>query len=257
MHPIFLQIGPLTISYYGFMAACGFLAALALLNFNRKLADLSSDDASNLIFIALIGGIIGARTFYVIQFFDQFRNHLADIIRIDKGGLVFYGGFFLAFVSILIYCRKKNFDTVRVLDVLVPSLAIGHAFGRIGCFLHGCCFGKPTELFCGVIYPQGSAPFYRYGATPLHPVQIYESLCNIILAIIAMILLRKSKRGVTMSFYLISYGLLRFLNEFLRGDHHIRNNNFTIAQLIGFCILPAGIICLITFLRKKDNTKND
>ena len=101
-------------------------------------------------------------------------------------------------------------------------------FGRIGCFLHGCCFGKPTELFCGVIYPEGSAPFYRYGATPLHPVQIYESLCNIILAIIAMILLRKSKRGVTMSFYLISYGLLRFLNEFLRGDHNIRNNNFTI-----------------------------
>lgn len=256
MNPIFLQLGPITISYYGLMAGCGFLAALGLLNFNRKFANLTSDEASNLIFIALICGVLGSRIFYVIQFFDQFRNNLWDIIRIDKGGLVFYGGFFLALIVTLIYCRKKSLDPIRVLDVMVPSLALGHAFGRVGCFMHGCCYGKPTTLPWGVQYPINSAPFYHYGEELLHPVQIYETICNIVICAIALVLIRKCKRGITISFYFVAYGLIRFLDEFLRGDH-FRRNNFTIAQLIGFCILPIGVIALIKFLRQKDCIEND
>lgn len=257
MYPVFLHIGPITISCYGLMAGIGFLAALALLNFNRKYADLSSDDASNIIFISLIAGILGARIFYVVQFFHQFRGHLIDIIRIDKGGLVFYGGFFLAFIALVTYCIRKHIDTIRALDVMVPSLTIGHAFGRIGCFLHGCCYGKPTDLAWGVHYPINSEAFYRYGATPLHPVQIYETLCNIIICLISMVILRKCKRGLTISFYFIAYGLIRFLDEFLRGDHIVRRNDFTIAQLIGFGIFPLGVIFFIKFLRAKDTVKND
>lgn len=252
MHPIFLEFGPLTIRYYGLMAAVGFLLAYILLSINRKFASLNADDSSNLIFVTLITGILGSRIFYVIQFFDQFRGHLIDIVRIDKGGLVFYGGFFLALIATIIFCKIKKLDTIRIFDVLTPSLAIGHAAGRVGCFLNGCCFGSPTDSCLGVIYPKFSEAFYRYAGAPVHPVQLYEAFFNIIICIVAMILLRKTKRGLTSGFYFVAYGIMRFLNEFSRGDHILNNSSFTIAQLIGFCILPAGIIYFTIFLLKKN-----
>lgn len=257
MHPILFTIGPITISSYGVMAALGLLAGLVIIKYNRKFANLSDDDASSLILLSIVSGVLGARIFYVVQFFDEkFRHNLIGMIRIDEGGLVFYGGFILSFFTLLLFCYKKKLDTIRVLDVMVPSLTIGHAFGRIGCLFSGCCYGKETDLFWGIVYPKYSEPFAKYGAVPLHPTQLYETFFNIILCVITMILLRKSKRGVTFGFYLIAYGLLRFLNECVRGDHDLHGNSFTIAQYIGFGILPLGIIYLTYFLCKKDKKEN-
>ena len=101
MHPIAFTLGPLTVRWYGVMAAVGFLMAVMFIQFNRKEAKLTSDQASNMIFIAMVSGVLGSRIFYVIQFWEQFRDNWVDIIRIDKGGLVFYGGFILA-------CNKTN-----------------------------------------------------------------------------------------------------------------------------------------------------
>ncbi|MDD5698822.1 MAG: prolipoprotein diacylglyceryl transferase [Victivallaceae bacterium] len=254
MHPIFLQLGPLTIRWYGVMAAVGFLLAAALITLNRKRAGMSENQASTLTFIAIICGVTGARIFYVMENWStQFRGNFPEVFRIDHGGLVFYGGFFLAMAGIITYCRMAKLDMIRVMDVFTPGLALGHAVGRIGCFLNGCCFGKITHSWLGVHYPEGSGPAMRFAEAPVHPVQLYEAGGNILLTVFLLILLRRSGRGITMAAYMVLYGALRFGDEFFRGDYHYNElwlGIFTPGQVIGLLLIPAGIFILIHFVRK-------
>jgi len=250
MHPILISFGNFSIRSYGAMAAIGFVLGCLLVNWNRKYAKMSSDQASTSLFVAMIAGIIGARIFYVVEFFDHYRNNLWGVFRIDQGGLVFYGGFLLALAALWGYSRLNKLDIVRVLDVYAPALAIAHACGRIGCFLNGCCWGKPTDLFLGVTFPEGSNPALCYPGAHLHPVQLYESAEQFLFFFLYLYLVRHTKRGVTMSSYLIIYGIFRFLNELLRGDNpKVLADFFTPAQVIGLLIVPAGILSLIYFIR--------
>ena len=252
MYPIALQIGSFSIRWYGVMAALGLLAATVILNCNRKYLNMSKDQCSNAIMVALIAGVLGARIFYVVQFFDLYRNNLFEIVRIDRGGLVFYGGFILAVISLAVYSKISKFDFIRMWDGFTPALAVAHAFGRIGCFLNGCCYGKPTSLFIGLAYPQGSEPAQRYGEAALHPVQLYEAGENLLCAVLYFYLIRKAPRGVPVASYFIIYGVLRFVNEFARGDHKLIWNLFTPAQLIGIILISAGIAMMIYFLRRRE-----
>lgn len=129
MHPILLSFGSFSIRSYGAMAALGFVLGCWLVNVNRKYARMSSDQASTSLFVAMIAGIIGARIFYVVQYFKQYRDNFWGIFRVDQGGLVFYGGFLLALAALWLYCRRSKLDIVRVLDVYAPAMAIAHACG--------------------------------------------------------------------------------------------------------------------------------
>ena len=252
MYPIAFSIGPLTVRWYGVMAALGFLAAAMLIQYNRKEAKLTSDQAANLVFIAMICGVLGSRIFYVIQFFDEFRNNLGDIIRIDKGGLVFYGGFILATIALFVYSKMAKLDFLKVFDVTTPALAMGHAFGRIGCFLNGCCFGTVTDSCFGVKYPLYSEAYMKYPDAALHPVQVYEAIFNVILCGILIYLIRKVRyKGVAVGFYFVSYGIMRFVFEFFRGDN-ARIAGFTIAQYIGVGLIIFGTAFLIYGFKHKE-----
>ncbi len=253
MYPIAFHIGSLTIRMYGIMAALGFLAGCLLVNLLRKHAKMSSDQASASLFIAMVAGIIGARTFYVIQFFQYYRNDLAKIFRIDQGGLVFYGGFLFAIGALIVYCRRSRLDFIRVLDVYAPAIAVAHACGRIGCFLNGCCYGKPTALPWGIVCPAGSEPAKHYHNAALHPVQIYEAVAMLLFFWLYLYLARRGKRGMAMSAYLAIYGILRFGNELLRGDHQ-RHFVLTQAQFIGLAIIPVGIGLFFYFARHENKT---
>ena len=253
MDPVFFSIGSFSIRWYGFLAAMGFLAALLIIQINRRYAKLSSDQVSNIVMLGMISGVVGARIFYVAQNWSFYSAHPSAIIRIDQGGLVFYGGFILAFILVVLYVRKVcRADVVRVLDVMAPALAAAHSLGRIGCFFNGCCYGKPTSLFVGLAYPQGSEPAQRYGEAALHPVQLYEAGENLLCAILYFYLVRKAPRGVPVACYFIIYGILRFVNEFARGDHKLIWNLFTPAQLIGIVLITSGIGMLIYFLRRRE-----
>ena len=250
MHPIVFQIGNFTLRSYGLMAMFGFLTAWVMMRLNRRHAGLSEDQASNLLLLAMVSGIVGSRIFYVAMNWGYYSCHLSRIIRIDQGGLVFYGGFLLAMASIIVYSRKCKLDIFRVLDVFAPAMAAAHAWGRIGCFLNGCCFGKPTDCVFGIPYPAGSAPFLRYGDVPLHPVQLYEAGVNILIGLLMLVLIRKCKRGTAMAAYLAIYGVIRFADEFFRGDHRQFWNGLTPAQTIGLVMVPAGIGLMVWFARK-------
>lgn len=251
MHPICFELGGLTIRWYGVMAAVGFLLASLVVEWQRKKAGMTQDQGISMMLIAIVAGIVGARLFYVIQFFSQFRDNLWSVFRVDQGGLVFYGGFFLAIAGLIVYCLKQKLDILRVFDVLVPGLALGHAAGRIGCLLNGCCWGKPTECLLGVIYPAGSAPYQQYGGIALHPVQLYEAVINIAIFGILILLLKYGRRGVSTAGYLVMYGAMRFIDEFFRGDHKQFVSGLTPAQVIGLVMIPAGLALVIYFQRRK------
>lgn len=250
MYPIALQIGTFSIRWYGIMAAIGFLLACLVISANRKIAKLSSDQASNTLFVAILSGIVGARIFYVVQFFDDYRDNPVSIIRIDQGGLVFYGGFILAIVSLIFYCRKNHLDFIRILDIYTPAIAVAHACGRIGCFLNGCCYGKPAgDAWYAVHYPADSLPCRHYGHVGLYPVQLVEAGEVLLLFVLFFYLVRRLKRGLPTALYLMIYGVLRFLNEWMRGDNP--SWIFTPAQWIGLGLIAAGAVLFKVCYGKK------
>lgn len=251
MYPIAFTIGSLTIYWYGVMAAAGFLLATFVLRFTRAHADMSDDDSTNIMMIAMFAGLIGARIFYVVQFFHQFRGNLWKIICVDQGGLVFYGGFLFAIACLIIYAKIRKIDVVRMFDAITPAMALGHACGRIGCFLHGCCFGKPGDFLC-VRYPSNSAAVHKYADAALHPVQLYEAGANFLAFWLFLHLARKGRRGTAMAGYLIYYGVLRFLTELLRGDNPHIWGLFTPAQLIGLVLIPTGAVLLFVFRKNAE-----
>ena len=249
MDPVALQIGSLAIRWYGVMAAFGFLAGSWVLFRNRKLAGLNEDRCSGVLLVAMISGIVGARIFYVVQFWQFYRDDLWKIFRVDQGGLVFYGGFILSIISIGVYCRIHKIDFIRLLDIFTPAIAIAHCCGRIGCFLNGCCYGKPSNTWFSVNYPAGSDAALRYPGSGVMPVQLIEAGENIIAFFIFYQIAKRTGRGVAVSAYFISYGVLRFINEFWRGDNPKIFGLLTPAQLIGTVLIPLGVIFLIYFLK--------
>lgn len=250
MHPVLFQIGSFTLRSYGLMAMLGFLTAWGVMRINRRAAGMSDDQISNLLLLAMFFGIVGARIFYVVLEWDKYRDNLIEIIRIDHGGLVFYGGFLLAFAAVCVYSKFKHLDVVRVLDLFAPAMAAAHAWGRVGCFLNGCCYGSPTRSALGVCYPAGSPAALRYPGSRVHPVQLYEALGNIVACALYWYLLRRGKRGMAMSAYICVYGVFRFANEFLRGDNP-HWSGFTPAQWIGVALVPAGAAMMIFFATRK------
>jgi phosphatidylglycerol:prolipoprotein diacylglycerol transferase len=249
MYSIAFKLGTnITIYWYGIMVALGFICAVLMLMLNRKHAKISSEQISDIALYGMISGILGARIFYVVEFWDQYSGNLREIVRIDHGGLVFYGGFICAITVVLIYCRRKKLPVLNILDIFGPAMAIGHAFGRIGCFLNGCCYGKPSDISCAVRFPDGSAPAAAFPGQSVHPVQLYEAIFNILLAAVLVFLLRKAKLkpGMIAAIYLIAYGIARFLFELLRGDHKdFVFNLFTPSQSICLFVLLAGVALMV------------
>jgi phosphatidylglycerol:prolipoprotein diacylglycerol transferase len=277
MYPIAFHIGSFAVHWYGIFIGIGFLVSFLLLLKIRKYADLTTDQVYNISMIALFAGVIGARVFYVIQFWDQFRGRgLLAILNVHEGGLVFYGGFILAFTAECVYAKwptvrrmlglkekqtadgaepRKNISLLALLDVLGPAMALAHAFGRVSCFMQGCCFGKPAPngFPLAVQFPKGSFAAVRYpslltdGSAPVYPVQLFESAGNVLMCIVLLLLLRKRKyAGMVGGVYLILYGVMRFLIEFMRGDHTDSILGLTPSQFIAVAIaIPGGVIvCL-------------
>jgi len=280
--PVAFNIFSLSIRWYGIMAALGCVAAYIIFLKNKKHAELDTEQIADILFLLIISGIIGARIFYCIEYFDQFKYSYTEqgvrttnstfqifleMMKIYNGGIVFYGGFICAVISLFFYCRKKHLNFWKVSDMAAPGLAVGHAFGRIGCFLNGCCFGKVTNSSFCAIYPKGTFPAERYPditqnsiapqvhSLHLYPVQLYESFLNIIIAAILFFLLKKLKTGQTLALYFILYGIVRFSDEFLRGDYSQEDlffNYLKPGQFVSLFLIPMGVVMFIYFARKKN-----
>lgn len=222
------------IYWYGIFVAAGFLAAMA--HWNKLVTRLGfpAQIGSDLALWTMICGIAGARAMYVAANWDYYSAQPAEIIRIDRGGLIFYGGFLGAAAGIIALARSRELPLWRLGDFTVSALPLGHALGRIGCLLNGCCYGAPCDLPWAV----WTAGAWR------HPVQAYEAAFNLVLyGVLLRMLLRDTPAGRLTAAYLIGYGAWRFLIEFLRGDPRMPGLfALNAAQTLSLALVAGGLL---------------
>jgi phosphatidylglycerol:prolipoprotein diacylglycerol transferase len=245
MHPILISVWNFSIYSYGLFIALGFLAGtiyVSYMNRKVKVKFMSQDDILNIVFWSVIFAIIGARLLFVLaEYPGMIFNNPIEIFKIWEGGLVYYGGFIGAILFCLIYLKVKKMDTFKVLDAFAPAVALGHFFGRLGCLMAGCCYGKPTNEPWGIVFsdPNSLAPLHVH----LHPTQIYESGLNLILFIALHFYNKRGhKTGFAIAAYLVCYAIYRFILEFFRGD--FRGGyimDMSVSQIISIFVFIIGI----------------
>jgi phosphatidylglycerol:prolipoprotein diacylglycerol transferase len=247
VYPIAFKLGPLTVHSYGVMMALAFLAGLWTAGRRGLRAGIAAEKVYDLGPWLIIGAILGARTVYVATYWnEEFAGQpIWEIFMVQHGGLVFYGGLIGAMLGCILYTRLKHLPLWKLADILAPSIALGYVFGRIGCLLNGCCYGRACDLPWAIRFPADNPlhpPTY-----PVHPTQIYESLLNLILyAALAWLYRRKKFDGQVFAVYLMSYAVLRSFVEMFRGDYsqaHI-HGGLTPAHLVGIGIFAAGLALL-------------
>ena len=244
------------LSIYGLLILIGIFFGLLIAIHLGKLRNQKSEDIIFASAYACIGLIIGGKLLYIlvnlstlIKYADILLASPSKIVTVLSGGFVFYGGFIGIILGIFIYCKQYKISYIDVLETIVPVVPFIHAFGRIGCFYAGCCYGKPyTGLFHIVYHYSESAP----NNIALFPVQILESILNLFTFIIIMILTYKlRKRYFTIGLYLVIYSIMRFILEFYRGDIE-RGFLFSVStsQWISMFCLPIGLFFLYKSLFK-------
>lgn len=242
---------------YGILMGIAFIIGVLLFKYNSKNCSEKRPPLIDILLVISIFGIIGARINYIVLF-PQYYNSLRDCLALHEGGLVFYGGMIAATIALFVYCKLKKYSFAMVADYMVPSLAVGHAMGRIGCLINDCCFGAKTEFI--KIYHLKNDPIGYFR----HPTQLYEMIYLIILAIIFFYILKTNwqekpnNRGVVASMYIVSYSVLRFFNEYLRADN--RGGFYTTfelspAQVTSIILIICGILYII--IKKSLNKKVD
>ncbi|MDY6838496.1 MAG: prolipoprotein diacylglyceryl transferase [Thermodesulfobacteriota bacterium] len=251
MHPVLFHIGPFALHTYGVFVAIAFLAAMALALKEARRVGEDPDRLLDLCFYVLIAAIVGSRILYVVIEWPTFRQDPVEIIRIWRGGLVFYGGFIAAFVTALWYVRVKGLSLWKTADILAPSIAFGQFIGRLGCFSAGCCYGKACTLPWAVVFtdPDSLAPI----GVPLHPTQLYSSL-NGLLIFAVLVGLRRLQRAQGQIFwaYVLLYGVSRSIIECFRGDDRgvLLGGIISTSQMIGVAMAVIAMAMLVLLWRR-------
>lgn len=251
MHPILFEAGSFTVYSYGFMIALGIVAGMGYLIIEgKKEAGLTFDQANALFLFIFLAAVVGGKLFL---FLEDPPGYVQDPVRLLTGrGFVFYGSFLLAVPTMLWFFRKHKLPGYRMLDVMAITTCFVHLFGRAGCFLAGCCYGKPTDSVLGVTFTD-PACYAEPLSTPLYPTQLLEA--GYIFLVMLLLFYRKNKRrfyGQLFLSYLMLYAAGRFILEFFRGDigrGYVIENYISHSQFIALCVLAVTIFVYIRMRR--------
>ena len=248
MHPILVQFYGFSIHSYGVMLAVGFIVGISLAAREAVRTGLDPEKVLNLAFWILVSSIVGSRLFHCIVFYPQYIRDPVRILKLWEGGLVFYGGFLGALLVGVVYCRLQKLNYWELADLLMPSVMLGLVFGRIGCTLAGCCFGKACgpDFALGITF--GNPLGLGVKNTLLYPTQTLSAI-NAFLIFLILWLYRKKKRfhGEVTAICLILYAVTRSLIETLREDPrgfvHLGSLLLSESQLVSvFMLLFAGYV---------------
>jgi phosphatidylglycerol:prolipoprotein diacylglycerol transferase len=254
VHPILFHVGSFPVHSYGVMMALAFVFGLWTATLRGRREKISGETIADVALWTMIGTILGARTVYVVTYWnDEFAGQpTSEIFMIQHGGLVFYGGLVGAIVAGMIYLRWKKLPLWKIADVFAPSIALGSVFGRIGCLLNGCCYGRACDLPWAISFPPGNP--LGSPTTPVHPTEIYDALLNLILYVfLAWLFRRKKFDGQLFATYLICYAITRSFVEYFRGDYSDTHHHFglTPAQLVSVPIFFAGLALAAILSRRE------
>jgi phosphatidylglycerol:prolipoprotein diacylglycerol transferase len=263
MHPILFEIpkidlggwtiGPIPIRMYGLMIGLGFLIAVWLAARRAKKEGIDPERIMDMGVYLLLAAIIGSRLFYVLVNLPEFQRNWLDVFAIWKGGLVFYGGLIGAVAAGIWYVLKNELPVWKTADIVAPYIALGHMFGRFGCFFAGCCYGAPCHTSVGITFSDthSLAPL----GVPLYPTQLFEAGGELMNFLVLLVVYRFRKfDGQVFWLYPALYSILRFIVEFYRGDA-ARGVYFggaiSTSQVVSIVMLFASLFMLLRLGRKQ------
>lgn len=246
MHPILY--GP--IHWYGVMLALAFSAATLWAYYDAKRQGIDPDKILDLTIWIMVSAIVGGRILYVLSYMDEFKDHPSDII-FSRSGFSSYGGLILATIMGIWYLRRHHLPVWKVADIIMPAVALGEFIGRWGCFMNGCCYGRPANphyVPWAIKFPYldgilQTDPVYR------HPTQIYQSIFALMIFFLLVSLNKRKKfDGETFWTYLIVYSIVRFIIDIFREPgQDWMFYQFTLAQLISIFLCAFSVGVLIRF----------
>ncbi len=223
MHPLLLEIpvfGGIQIYTYGALVALAFLTGIWWTTREAKLADVPKEFVLDLSFYIVLAALIGSRVLYILVDWRRYAEHPLDALKVWEGGLVFYGGLIGATLVSWFFIHKHRFSFLKIADLFMPGLVLGHAIGRLGCFAAGCCYGReaPADFPLAVIFPHSAHALAPAGVL-LYPSQLFESTAAFcIFLILVAVRRKKSFDGQIFLIYLAIYSVARSVLEIFRGD---------------------------------------
>jgi phosphatidylglycerol---prolipoprotein diacylglyceryl transferase len=256
MKQVLFRIPGLNLPVYGFglMVVLGFYVALVVAVRRCRTEKLDPAVIYDLAVWMLVGGMIGARLFYVVEYWGERVHTFAQVFKLWEGGIVFYGGAIGGFAALFLYRMVRPFPLLATLDALAPSVALGSGLGRLGCFLNGCCFGDVCDIpGLGVRFPIDSPPWNverlrnmippdAVQSLPLHPTQLYAALDGLVLFLLLTAYFPLRRRdGEVFALWMIAYPVTRFLIELLRDDEAALGAGLTISQVVSVGLVLAGM----------------
>ena len=246
--------GPLPVFGFGLMFVFALLGAMQLAAWRARRERLDPDGVLDMGFWVVIGGLLGARGLYVWQYWGTNVKSFWEVFKIWQGGIVFYGCVIGGAAALFAYWFRTRFPFRATIDVMAPSIALGIALGRLGCFLNGCCYGDLCEVpHLGVTFPAQSAPWHdqwQQGlipasaprSLPVHPTQLYSALDGLILlGLLSAYYPLRRRDGEVMALLAVTYPITRFLIERLRNDEGAFFAGMTISQNISLALMVIGL----------------
>ena len=255
MYPKLFELGAINIYTYGVLLAAAYLTGLQVALIRARRRGLDPNRVMDLGIYIIISALIGAKLMLLIVEFEHLSFSWAGLWALVRSGGIFYGGLFLGVPVALWYMRRHRMPTWTTFDIFAPGIALGHAIGRIGCLMAGCCFGRPTSVAWGITFtsPLAASNVGTPLGVTLHPTQLYES--GVELFIFAFLLLTERRGrpfpGRTFWGYALLYGIARFIIELYRGDP--RGTVFDVlstSQFLSILVVPLSLVMLLWLSRQ-------
>ncbi|MFQ5428102.1 MAG: prolipoprotein diacylglyceryl transferase [Thermodesulfobacteriota bacterium] len=251
MHPVLFTLGPIELRFYGLMYVVAIIVGTGIIRaeVRRKEIALTGEEVSNFILWSVVGGILGARLYYVLFNAGYYMRIPAEIPAIWHGGLAIHGGIAGGIIAAWIYLRRKKISFWQLSDCVAPALILGQAFGRFGNFMNGDAHGVPTALPWGLVFSPESAAGRQFPGIPIHPVMLYELLLNFTIFLFIWLVLRKKAHGNGFIFasYVAMYSLIRCFVEWFRADS-LMLGEWRAAQIVSVALF---ILALAVILQKR------
>ena len=257
MYPELFKLGPITVYTYGVLLAAAYLLGLKLAMTRAKTRGLDPNRTLDLGIAIIISALVGAKLLLLLVDFDRFRQNPAELFSIVRSGGVFYGGLIAAVAVAFWYMRRHRMPLWTTCDVFAPGIALGHAVGRLGCLMAGCCYGRITSVPWAITFTNPIA-HDNVGTPlnePLHPTQLYESAAEALILVLLLWTEKKGRRfeGRTFWSYMVLYGISRFVIEFFRGDPRgMVFDNISTSQFISLILVPISLVMLVYLSRKAE-----
>lgn len=244
MNPTAFSIGGLDVRWYGILIATGMVIGMLMASYNCKWREVDYDNLLNIVLLSIPIGIIGARLYYVAFEFENYKNNIMEAFNIRHGGLAIHGGLIFAITTALIYTKVKKLNFIKFADVAAPSIIFAQALGRWGNFFNQEAHGDAVSYEFIKHFPMFIQKGMNINGVYYNPTFLYESIWNITVFVILMIILRKSKRnGIVFFTYIGLYSMGRLVIEGMRTDS-LMLGNIRIAQLVSL----SGVVIWIIFM---------